>query len=255
MNDHQIKHYYINLDRSADRRVHVEKQLNAYNLASTRIPGIDGLQLGPDLGGVDPALYRRCHGREIRPGEIGCYLSHLKALQAFLDTGDLFAVILEDDLVILPSYNAILSTLVDGSMTRHWDMVKLQSRRKKRPWHLHALAGESYLGVSALRSTGATAYMVNRKAARRMVERLLPMQVPWDHAFDRSVHLGIKVRAVWPYPVTIDFGQDVSATTIETVRAIKAQGPDRLRTYLWRAESEVCRFGAAVVALVQAKIF
>ncbi len=40
-------------------------------------------------------------GREIplTPGELGCTLSHLQALQLFLDTDDQYALILEDDAI------------------------------------------------------------------------------------------------------------------------------------------------------------
>ena len=79
-----VTHYYINLDRSPDRRAHMESHLGAHNLAMERIAGIDGHALSDNTPGVDRALYRRCHGRNIRPGEIGCYLSHLRALEVFL---------------------------------------------------------------------------------------------------------------------------------------------------------------------------
>ncbi len=248
----EIQHYYINLDRSPDRRAHVEKQLKQHKLSATRITGIDGARLGDDVDGIDPALYRRCHGREIRAGEIGCYLSHLKALQTFLDGGGRYGVILEDDAVLRPGYGDVLAALVENDMAARWDMVKMQCRRRQKPLRLFPLIGETYLGVSAMRSTGATAYLVNRKAAQNMVDGLLPMQVPWDHAFDRALPLGIKVRAAFPYPVEF-YDIDDNATTIETSRPVKAKGLDRALTLWWRARSETYRVMAAITALVSSR--
>jgi glycosyl transferase family 25 len=248
----KIQHYYINLDRSPDRRQRLEEQLIAYNLLAQRIPGIEGAKLGDKVEGIDPALYQRCHGRMIRPGEIGCYLSHLKALKTFLETDLPHAVIFEDDAIILPSYPATLAALTAEDMRPYWDMVKLQCRRAQKPWHLRPLGGDTYLGVTALRSTGATAYLVNRHAAKQMIAGLLPMQVPWDHAFDRALHLGIKVRAVHPYPVKYYLGEN-NASTIETAKAVKVMGIKRATTYLWRAQSETARIMAAISTIVAAK--
>lgn len=248
----KIRHYYINLDRSPDRRKRLKDQLRDNDLVAQRIVGIEGVKLGNDVEGVDPALYQRCHGRLIRPGEIGCYLSHLKALGTFLETDEPCAVIMEDDAIILSAYPAILTALTADEVRPLWDMVKLQCRRAQKPWRLRPLVDEAYLGVTALRSTGATAYLVNRRAAQRMIDGLLPIQVPWDHAFDRPLHLGIRVRAVYPYPVKYYLG-DNNASTIETTPAVKVKGIRRSTTYLWRAQSEFCRAAAAVGALVSSR--
>lgn len=40
--------------------------------------------------------------------------------------------------------------------------------------------------------------MINRTAAQRYVQQLLPMQLPYDHAYDRGWVYGLKVRRVFP---------------------------------------------------------
>lgn len=247
-----IPHFFINLDRSPGRRAHIENQLADKDLLAVRVPGIDGAALGSDVEGIDPKLYKRCHGREIRPGEVGCYLSHLKALSAFLATDHTFAVILEDDAVLHNDYCDVLNALLQPKTIENWSLVKLQCRRRQKPWHLFDLTQNTALCVSALRSTGATAYLVNRTAARKMVDRLLPMQVPWDHAFDRPIHLGLKVRVVHPNPVSYDNSEHVS--TIEVSRPPKARGLDRAMTYWWRTKTEVCRFVDAIFTYLRAQL-
>ena len=67
--------------RSTERRTFIELQLQKAGIAAERISGIDGTLLSGKIDGIDPELYRKCHGRLLRPPEIGNFLSHLKALQ------------------------------------------------------------------------------------------------------------------------------------------------------------------------------
>lgn len=38
------------------------------------------------------------YGKILTPGEVGCALSHVKALEYFLETDDSYCLILEDDI-------------------------------------------------------------------------------------------------------------------------------------------------------------
>ena len=81
--------FYINLDRSAERRARMEEQFSRLGMSDyQRIAAIDGA-----------ALERRASERTA--GELGCYRSHIKALEAARDTGA-NAHILEDDAILSP---------------------------------------------------------------------------------------------------------------------------------------------------------
>ncbi|MEM7301079.1 MAG: glycosyltransferase family 25 protein [Pseudomonadota bacterium] len=248
----QIIHYFINLDRSTERRAHMEREFARIDVPNARVSGIDGHALTEDPPEVDRALYRRCHGREIRQGEIGCYLSHLKALRSFLESGEEHGVILEDDAEFGPDYLSVLAELTGAKLKSRWDMVKLQCRRDREPLPLLRLQNGARFGVNAARSTGATAYLVNQFAARRMVDRLTPIEVPYDHAFDRPIHLGIKVRSVRPYPVGYD-NEDMGST-IETSRPEKLTGAAAMTRHLWRGSTEFQRGLYAVTVFIKERI-
>ena len=55
----------INLDRSPDRLVAMGASLGRLGISFTRVPAVDGRALPSRLPGVDPALYRASHGREV----------------------------------------------------------------------------------------------------------------------------------------------------------------------------------------------
>lgn len=80
--------YYINLDRSKDRREAMEKKFS--NLK--RIEGVDGKKLN-----VPNEILKKC---KMNLGEIGCLQSHLKAIKTAYDNGDEEALIMEDDIMI-----------------------------------------------------------------------------------------------------------------------------------------------------------
>ena len=105
-----IKYYVINLDRSTDRLKSVTSQCEDQNINLERIPAYDGNTL--DLKELaDDAACRYEMGRSIQPGEVGCFLSHRKALEEFLLSGEEFAVILEDDAAMSKNFSRAISDI------------------------------------------------------------------------------------------------------------------------------------------------
>lgn len=82
--------YYINLDYRTDRNEHIEKLIKIHNLNATRISATNGSESLESLLDSMPS--------GLRPNEIACTLSHLRAIQHWLHTSDTeTAVICEDD--------------------------------------------------------------------------------------------------------------------------------------------------------------
>lgn len=111
--------YYINLDRREDRKQHMEKLLQTYDLSATRVSAVDGSQSIQNKVDVVPA--------RLRPVEIACTLSHLQAIRSWLihsksDT----AVICEDDI----SFETVSSwgcswKQIEEKFPVYWDIVQL----------------------------------------------------------------------------------------------------------------------------------
>ncbi len=155
---------------------------------------------------IDAQRYRRRHGREVRPGEIGCYLSHIAAMQAFLATDASHALILEDDATLLPALPEVLARATSREAVSTWDVLKLESRRRGFKLALLQLTSAHALCVNLFRSTGSAAYVLSRHAAQVYLDKLLPIGQPFDHAFDRGWFLGLRMREVTPLVVS---GADV----------------------------------------------
>ena len=73
-----FKIYYINLNHRTDRRAHIEDLLKKSNLFS---------------------ISERIDAIKNELGHIGCVLSHIKTLELFIESGDEYSIILEDDFI------------------------------------------------------------------------------------------------------------------------------------------------------------
>lgn len=93
---HNVKFFIINLDRSPDRLAECRDKFSSMGISLERIPAVDG-QVNDLSSFYDDELCRKEMGRSIQPGEVGCFLSHINAIQKFWESDAEYAVILEDD--------------------------------------------------------------------------------------------------------------------------------------------------------------
>lgn len=195
----QVLVLLINLDRSEDRLQRMSRRLDDIGLSWQRLSAVDGR--GLDLDGMPEISvqdFERLHGKALKPAEAGCYLSHLAAIDAFLASDRPFALIAEDDVVFADDLCEVLAALLENA--DHWDMVKLSGMHSGLPLPVLPLIGDYRLSVPLAQHTGSGLYLVNRHAARRLSEGLLPMRLPYDHAFDRAWALNFRMRLVKPMP-------------------------------------------------------
>ena len=114
--------YWINLDADTDRREYMENQFEYWEIENhTRIDGIDGRE-------DDPAVYLK--GKvpdDVTINELGCCLSHLKAIKHFYEnTDDEYCLILDDDANLdLARYWNFTWTDFFSLLPYDWDCVQL----------------------------------------------------------------------------------------------------------------------------------
>jgi glycosyl transferase family 25 len=243
-NDHMppaVKTLLINLDRSPDRLQNMTARLARIGLEWERVPGIDGKAL--DLAN-DPRVslpdYRRLHGKALNPSEVGCYLSHIAACTQFLsDPSAKYALILEDDVDFADDFQQVLDDLV--GVEHDWDMVKLSGFHSGTPVRPKYAVGQARrLCVMLSRHTGAAAYLINRRMAHIYVNQLLPMRVPYDHAFDKGWEWDVKLRMVAPLPTALSW-EPTTMLSGQSNPYRRLPWHQRLGTYAYRARTEAMR--------------
>ena len=96
----------LSLPDDAHRRARLEASLAPYQLSYQWIEGVDARSWTSQQmqQHVDKHRVERNMWHEPIPGSIGCYLSHLKACRALLDSDDEAAIILEDDAEITADF-------------------------------------------------------------------------------------------------------------------------------------------------------
>lgn len=244
--DHRLSSlhtWFINLDRATERRARIQAQLDQLGLPWTRLAAVDARQLTPEQrAALDEPAYRRKHGMAPSLGELGCYLSHVEVMRALLASPHEFALVLEDDVLLEPELPEVLAALV--SHRDRWDVAKLSAVHSGTPQPYLRLTRGHSLAVMLSRCTGASAYLVNRRAAEAYGRQLLPMSLPYDHAFDRAWQFGFKFRLVTPVPCRHD---DQIATTIVSGPDRKFPKWKRWATYAYRLGNELrrLRYGLA----------
>ena len=233
--------YVINLDRDAERMASIRANLGALGLPFERLPAVMGKDVPDWEKLVDlPAYGWRNRLDTPRAGEVGCYLSHLKAMETFLRTGAPWCVILEDDVEVLPACAEVLRSLAEKD---DWDLVKLFNFHSGMPVTKRPLSGGHRLVAHLTRTTSSAAYVVNRRAAETLLKSMRPISEQVDHALDRPWETGLRTRGIRPMPVIL---APVAHTTSTIGYQDKKQGrpPGKaVKLFLSRAKKEISRFG------------
>ncbi|MCB2117092.1 MAG: glycosyltransferase family 25 protein [Rhodobacteraceae bacterium] len=93
--------FVINLDGSSERLMQARAQFAGLGRDVTRVPAVDGRRFtAPDVPDYDEAATLRYMGRQMLGGELGCYLSHLRAAEMVLATGARAGFVFEDDALV-----------------------------------------------------------------------------------------------------------------------------------------------------------
>jgi glycosyl transferase, family 25 len=234
--------YVINLDRDTERMASIHANLARLGLSYERLPAVVGKDVPDWEKLVDLPAYAWRNRLDVpRAGEVGCTLSHLKAMETFLKTDAPWCVILEDDVEVLPACAEVLRSLAEKD---DWDLVKLFNFHSGMPVKKRALGSAHHLVAHLTRTTSSAAYVVNRRAAETLLKSMRPISEQVDHALDRPWETGLRTRGSRPMPVVL-------APVAHTTSTIDYQGRGKegrtlgksLKLFLSRAKKEISRFG------------
>jgi GR25 family glycosyltransferase involved in LPS biosynthesis len=172
----QIPVYYINLASRPDRRQFMQEQFARLGIVAERVDAATIADVGEDR--MAPHIDPRNPWAMARV-EVACVMSHEKAWRAMLDTGQDYAVILEDDAVMSDGMKAFLDP--DFSNGLRPELVKLETVGERvRLGHTVRRVAPRF-GVHQLLAShmGAGAYIISASMARRALAdpRLLRMSV------------------------------------------------------------------------------
>ncbi len=227
--------WLINLPRSVERRAAMEVQLEKLGLNFRLFEAVNGRDDWEKLApSIDIPAFERNVGRRVMPGEIGCYHSHLGVWRELLAGDAMVGLVLEDDVIFHDDFvDAVNAAL---AVVDKWDIVKLNHIRAKFPvakvdighWHLSGFRGAF---------TGTGAYLITQDAARRMLDRSLPIVRPIDHELDRSHIHKTKHYGIMPFPSHVEDEGESTITGVNSSGVEKFPTLQRLPVYLGRLKN------------------
>ena len=158
---------YINLDRSVERNTYIEDQIGFYKLENiTRISGIDGNKKTNATiithGNLDGIEYKNYGGNKFT--ELGCLLSHIKAIKYAYDNNYSETLIVEDDCYfgLMPCWDKDTLKDILSGLPSDWEIVAL--------FHILRIeTDKKYKSAKNLAGFGAVAYVINRRGMEKIL--------------------------------------------------------------------------------------
>lgn len=194
--------YVLNLDRSPERWNDFMQSFEPLELNIQRVPAVDGYELTLPHPDYDEYRYRLYHGKRTSYGTVGCFFSHIKALRLFLESDKETALICEDDVSAKPELPQVLHEVL--SLKKHWDLLRLNCLHIPTHVPVRKLGFDYRLTVPVYWAGGTGAYLVNRKAAEKIIALTLPMYLPYDHAFEQNWRMDLTIMMTVPFPIVLN---------------------------------------------------
>jgi hypothetical protein len=203
--------YFINLDRSVDRRDSINVQIANRGLSGVyeRFSAIDGTTIRSGGGGLGP-------------GAIGCFFSHHKIISG-AQPADGFLHIIEDDVVLSGYLKPLLDSSVANGILDRFDLIYLDATMPVGGWITQRLRATyakqaslttlkfNLLNLRELPFLSASSYLVNPRSLSK-IGRLLEGEMrggvpsrPIDVVYLNLVHAGqLEAALFFPFVTTLD---------------------------------------------------
>lgn len=206
------KFVVVSLPDAVARRDHIAREF-------ARFPGLnfeffDAVRIGnkrefpPDY---DHRKRKLLFGDDLRPGEVGCFISHRTLWQRCAAAGDEAWCILEDDIVLHDNFLEQVSVLMHHR--DRWDIVRLmQLLRRRGSWPAIRLGPASVLRAYDRQPSGAQGYLLTPAAARQLAEHASRIVWPVDETMDLYWEHKLRMFSVEPAAIGLaaeDFGSTI----------------------------------------------
>lgn len=242
-----MKAYIVNLAEAADRKEYMQRQLEKLPFLKPEFVGaVDGRSMTEEerIRVFDTDGFRKYYLREVRPGEIGCTLSHQKCYGMLAGSAHTCALILEDDIVILEDIEKTVGKLEELMDTEEPRIVLLSGWY----WYLKTCRFMDHLKLAGVYDAFLThAYVINRSAARLLLEeRPFITADDWRYIRKKGIHL----QAVLPHLVGQDWsGEFQTFVNVEQTRTVRSGMKMKLkrlsRALIWKGLTLLGRFEKA----------
>ena len=174
--------YAINLKHRYDKKKHIQNEFKKADLCGNIVEAVDGNKLDIDDLIENNIYIPQTNERRLRRGEIGCYKSHLETWQQFVLSDKKYALIFEDDAVLVADFKNKLDNLLKELEKVNFDILYLNincDRHFGTKCKQYTTITENTMKPNII-GYGLYGYIINRKAANILIKHALPIKYPVD---------------------------------------------------------------------------
>ena len=179
--------FVINLDKATNRWTHMQRALSRFDIEFERISAIDGRRISKDdLAALVPPLNdlsKIICPRAVSPAEIGAFLSHKNCWKKLVDSGENWALIMEDDINFSSrarSYITSIDWIPQGLDIIQLFVFRQNWKAKVGKNKIRLSSGDMLLRPYKPSPVGAQAYFISRQAAESALEMSCKIMAPVD---------------------------------------------------------------------------
>lgn len=168
------KVYYINLDKSTQRRDFMESQFTKLNIPITRMPAVYGKKLPQDFLKKAKNQHKiLTHFPYLNDGEIGLAKTYFDLWKIIANQEEDFSIILEDDALLTPDFLENLQSLLESITTN--DFIDIAGRKG-----FYSLEKTNHLTTFLVPALQTTGQIIGKKAAITLAKNLTTYYAPID---------------------------------------------------------------------------
>ncbi|MBE0366303.1 glycosyltransferase family 25 protein [Pseudoalteromonas aurantia] len=200
--DMSLPIFVINMKNSVERWQKTYNRLQTLGLECQRFEATVGKSLDETetSNWYDPTANLKKHHRNMTPGEIGCYVSHMRIWQHMAAHNITAAIVLEDDLII---EEHLKETIEQVGELESWDMIKLSDNRANPFIESASLSKSLTLGSYLKVPNGTQGYAVSLSGAKKLLQRK-PFFRPVDVDIQFHSEVELNLVGIKPYPISED---------------------------------------------------
>jgi glycosyl transferase family 25 len=203
MNAYELMINVISLERVKQRRQSIERNFAAKGFQFNYFDAIDAQCFSHDelLGKVHES--KREWKNYFRPGIICCALSHLGVYEKFINSDYPYCMVFEDDAIVTIDKDMlieILSFFISKIIVNKKAEIILLNSYSRKKCFLDTQLQYKKWGLAFCTNNfpiGSTAYLINRKAAKKILKYNNPLKVTADQ-WDAFAGIDINVSCILP---------------------------------------------------------
>jgi len=210
--------FVLHLARAQARRENAQALLADCGMPGEIWPAVDGGALPTDdlTAQVGAEIFAPTYPFSLRPGEVGCFLSH-RQIWAEIIRRDLdYALVLEDDVALDPSVFPQALALAERKV-KALGYIQLQTRPPRGPAMLLDQDGRCRLTQPVVTPVRASAQIISRSGARLLLEKSTRFDRPVDTYVQSHWFTGLRPGVVFPAGVQT-ISDQLEGSTIQVGR-------------------------------------